>query len=148
MSPYDARVDQLTAEIADLERHLAYVDQRAVALRLDRDHTAARLQDAKTARDRACKVRDAAGRVREGVSADEPPPRRRPTPIAINASDAAAMLGVGPDFFREHIVAEVPCIRRGRLRLFRVADLEQWAASAAEAPAGRGRDFGVGEFSS
>jgi hypothetical protein len=41
--------------------------------------------------------------------------------------EAAASLGVSPDFFDQHIRPELKVIRRGRLVLVAVAELERWA---------------------
>jgi hypothetical protein len=41
------------------------------------------------------------------------------------------MLGVSVDFFHQHIGYELPCIYRGRRRLYRVKDLEAWLEANA-----------------
>ncbi len=53
-------------------------------------------------------------------------------PIALSKTDAAAALGVSIDSFERHIQPQVKVIRRGRLRLFAVSELERWAAEAGE----------------
>lgn len=54
-------------------------------------------------------------------------------PIAVDRTTAAAMLGLGSvDSFERHVQPHVRCIRRGRLRLFPVAELERWADTNAE----------------
>ena len=55
------------------------------------------------------------------------------TPIALAKPDAAAALGMSVDSFERYVQADVRCIRRGRLRLFPVAELERWANQNAEA---------------
>lgn len=47
--------------------------------------------------------------------------------IAVGAEDAAATLGVSRAFFLERIAPELRCIRVGRRKLWRVAELERWA---------------------
>lgn len=54
--------------------------------------------------------------------------------IALTPAEAAAALGVGPDFFDEHVAPELRLVRRGRKRLVPVRDLERWAAENAEGP--------------
>jgi excisionase family DNA binding protein len=55
-----------------------------------------------------------------------------PVRLACNKTEAADMLGVSVDFFDAHIAAEMPCVRRGRRRLYPVAELKQWLAREAE----------------
>jgi len=52
--------------------------------------------------------------------------------LACNRTEAAHALGVSVDFFDEHVADELPCVRRGRLRLYPVAELERWLERAAE----------------
>jgi excisionase family DNA binding protein len=47
-------------------------------------------------------------------------------PLSVNKTRAAALLGVSVDFFDEHIAGELKSVRRGRLWLFPVAELEGW----------------------
>ena len=47
--------------------------------------------------------------------------------IAVGAGEAAAILGVSRAFFLERIATELKCIRVGRRKLYRVAELERWA---------------------
>lgn len=63
--------------------------------------------------------------------------RKLPAPvprIALTPAEAAAAIGVGPDFFDEHVAPELRLVRRGRKRLVPVRDLERWAAENAEDP--------------
>jgi hypothetical protein len=46
--------------------------------------------------------------------------------------EAAASLGVSPDFFDKHIRAELHLIRRGSLKLVTLVELERWGRSAGE----------------
>lgn len=57
-----------------------------------------------------------------------PIPRTALTPV-----EAAASLGVGPDFFAEHVQPELRIVRRGKKRLIPVPELEHWLAENAEA---------------
>jgi excisionase family DNA binding protein len=52
--------------------------------------------------------------------------------IALTIPEAAAALGIGVDFFAEHVQPELRIIRRGSKRLIPVAELERWAAENAE----------------
>jgi hypothetical protein len=52
--------------------------------------------------------------------------------IALTPGEAAAAIGVGPDFFDANVAPELRLIRRGRKRLIPVAELERWAAENAE----------------
>jgi hypothetical protein len=47
--------------------------------------------------------------------------------IALPPAEAAAALGMGESAFREHVASHVKVIRRGRMRLYPVADLQRWA---------------------
>ncbi len=55
-------------------------------------------------------------------------------PVAVSKPDAAALLSVSLDSFERHVQPHVAQVRRGRLRLFPVAELERWAAENAERP--------------
>jgi hypothetical protein len=46
--------------------------------------------------------------------------------------EAAASLGVSADFFDRHVRSELKLIRRGRLILVAVSELERWARENAE----------------
>jgi hypothetical protein len=52
--------------------------------------------------------------------------------IALTPAEAAAAIGVGPDFFDANVAPDLRLIRRGRKRLVPVAELERWAAENAE----------------
>lgn len=54
--------------------------------------------------------------------------------IALTPPEAAASIGVGPDFFEEHVAPELRLIRRGRKRLVPVTELERWSTENAAVP--------------
>lgn len=54
--------------------------------------------------------------------------------IALTPPEAAAAIGVGPDFFEANVAPELRLIRRGRKRLVPVAELERWVAESAARP--------------
>jgi hypothetical protein len=59
--------------------------------------------------------------------------RARSTPrLALRTGEAAAALGVSEDFFAADIAPHVPCVRRGRLKLYSVRALEQWLDENAD----------------
>lgn len=59
--------------------------------------------------------------------------RTAPIPrIALSREEAAASLGVSLDSFERHVQPSIRMIRRGRLRLVPVCELERWADDAAE----------------
>jgi hypothetical protein len=53
-------------------------------------------------------------------------------PITLQKPQAAAAMGLSVDSFERYVQADVACIRRGRLRLYPVAELERWARENAE----------------
>lgn len=63
------------------------------------------------------------------VTVDAPIPR-----VALTPPEAAASLGVGSTFFDAEIAPELRVVRRGRKRLFPLAELERWAAENAGRP--------------
>jgi hypothetical protein len=56
--------------------------------------------------------------------------------IALTPPEAAAAIGVGPDFFDANVAPELRLIRRGRKRLVPVVELERWVAESAGRPVG------------
>jgi hypothetical protein len=54
--------------------------------------------------------------------------------IALTPPEAAAAIGVGPDFFDANVAPHLRLIRRGRKRLVPVRELERWTAENAEGP--------------
>jgi hypothetical protein len=59
------------------------------------------------------------------------PEKPRVPALALRLEDAAAALGVSLDFFNENVRPEVRVVRRGRLRLVPVAELERWLSENA-----------------
>lgn len=51
--------------------------------------------------------------------------------IALTPPEAAAAIGVGPDFFDQNVAPELRLVRRGRKRLVPVTELERWLAENA-----------------
>ncbi len=51
--------------------------------------------------------------------------------IALTPAEAAAAIGVGPDFFDANVAPELRLIRRGRKRLVPVVELERWTTGNA-----------------
>jgi hypothetical protein len=59
----------------------------------------------------------------------------RPIPaLALTPAEAAAAIGVGPDFFDAEIRPELRLIRRGRKVLIPVSELERWISENSERP--------------
>jgi excisionase family DNA binding protein len=52
--------------------------------------------------------------------------------ITLSREEAATALGMSLDSFERHVQSELRLIRRGRLRLVPVSELERWAEQAAE----------------
>jgi hypothetical protein len=51
--------------------------------------------------------------------------------IALTPPEAAAAIGVGPDFFESYVAPQLRLVRRGRKRLVPVRELERWVAESA-----------------
>jgi hypothetical protein len=51
--------------------------------------------------------------------------------VALTRPEAAAALGMSIDSFERHVQPELRIIRRGRMRLIPVSELERWAAENA-----------------
>jgi hypothetical protein len=64
---------------------------------------------------------------RAGLSLAAPVPR-----LALSIEEACAALGVGEDFWREHVAPEVRVVRRGRRKLVAITALEEWLAQHGE----------------
>lgn len=61
------------------------------------------------------------------------PKIRAPIPrIALTRSEAAASLGISVESFRVHVQPHVRAIRRGRIVLIPVSELERWAFEASD----------------
>lgn len=54
--------------------------------------------------------------------------------IALTRAEAAEALGVSLDSFERHTQPELRLVRRGRLRLVPVRELERWLEQNAERP--------------
>jgi hypothetical protein len=54
--------------------------------------------------------------------------------IALTPPEAAAAIGVGPDFFDAYVAPQLRLVRRGRKRLVPVSELERWVAESASRP--------------
>lgn len=52
--------------------------------------------------------------------------------VALTREEAAASLGMSLDSFERHVQPDLRMIRRGKLRLVPVRELERWATEAAE----------------
>jgi len=59
--------------------------------------------------------------------------------IALTPPEAAAAIGVGPDFFDQNVAPELRLIRSGRKRLVPVRELERWISENAEYVLGEAR---------
>jgi hypothetical protein len=51
--------------------------------------------------------------------------------VALTRREAAAALGISVDSFERHVQPELRLIRRGRMRLVPVSELERWASENA-----------------
>ena len=51
--------------------------------------------------------------------------------LALSPKESADALGVSRDFFDEHVLPELRTVRRGRLRLVPVKELERWLEAEA-----------------
>lgn len=56
-------------------------------------------------------------------------------PVAVTREDAARALGMSVDSFERYAQPDLKIIRRGRLRLVPVSELQKWAERNAEAVA-------------
>jgi len=52
--------------------------------------------------------------------------------VALSREEAAGALGISLDSFERHVQPEVKMVRRGRLRLVPVSELQRWAEVHAE----------------
>lgn len=55
-------------------------------------------------------------------------------PLALNRAQAATALGMSVDSFERNVQPEIRIVRRGRLRIVPVSELERWLAENGEAP--------------
>ena len=56
--------------------------------------------------------------------------------LAVSPNEAARLLGVSRDFFDKHIGLELRVVRRGRLKLIPIRELERWLEREAALPMG------------
>lgn len=56
--------------------------------------------------------------------------------LALTRAEAAEALGMSVDSFERYVQAEVRLIRRGRIRLVPIGELERWLVENAERPMG------------
>lgn len=54
--------------------------------------------------------------------------------LLLTRAESARALGMSLSHFQRHVQPGVPCVRSGRLRLYRPLDLERWLESAAAGP--------------
>ena len=52
--------------------------------------------------------------------------------VALTRQEAAASLGMGLTSFEQYVQPHVKIVRRGKLRVIRVAELERWAEENEE----------------
>jgi len=52
--------------------------------------------------------------------------------VALTRSEAASALGISVDSFERHVQPDLRLIRRGRMILVAVSELDRWADSAGE----------------
>jgi len=52
--------------------------------------------------------------------------------LSLRVEEAAAALGVSDDFYRDHVAADLRVVRRGRLRLVAITELQRWLDENAE----------------
>lgn len=52
--------------------------------------------------------------------------------LSLRVEEAAAALGVSDDFYRDNIAGELRIVRRGRVRLVAIAELQRWLNENAE----------------
>lgn len=57
--------------------------------------------------------------------------------VALTLDEAAASLGLSRDSLERHVLADLHVIRRGKIRLVPVVELERWATASAEKPLAR-----------
>jgi hypothetical protein len=52
--------------------------------------------------------------------------------LALSKQESAVALGMSDDSFDRYVKPHVPCVRRGRMRIYWVRDLERWLAENSE----------------
>ena len=66
-----------------------------------------------------------------GLSADGPA-KQGEIRLALSKADAAAALDISVNSFERHVQPDLRVVRRGKLRLFPVAELERWLRENSE----------------
>jgi len=51
--------------------------------------------------------------------------------LALRPEEAAEALGVSDDFFRANIAPELRAVRRGRIKLYAISEVERWLTENA-----------------
>jgi hypothetical protein len=69
-----------------------------------------------------------------GLTTSADKPRRRPPAhrLAMTRAEAASALGVSINSFERHVQPELRIVRRGKLRLIPVREIERWLEENAE----------------
>lgn len=52
--------------------------------------------------------------------------------LSLRVEEAAAAIGVSPDFYAAHVAPDVQTVRRGRVKLVAVTELQRWLDANAE----------------
>lgn len=52
--------------------------------------------------------------------------RATPQPLLLRKPQAAQLLAMSEDFFEANVMPEIKHIRRGRLKLYPISELERW----------------------
>jgi hypothetical protein len=72
---------------------------------------------------RCAELGDVLADVRDRLAALEAAAQPR---LSVQLKDAPAVLGIKSSSFDEHVKHEVPCVRRGSMRIYAIKDLERW----------------------
>lgn len=136
-------VESLNARYEELENDRDHLASALASLRIEHDRTKARLRvaqdDNKRARlAHARQTKESRALMKTKMPGDPivPVVPQRPTVgplrLAVNKTQAAEALGVSVDYFDRHIAVDLRCVRRGRRRLYPVAELHRWLDAEAE----------------
>lgn len=75
------------------------------------------------------------------MNGDDRQPRRKPVVnsgmrfrLALTRTEAAEAIGMSLDSFERYVQSDLRLIRRGRIRLVPVGELERWVAENSERP--------------
>jgi hypothetical protein len=69
-----------------------------------------------------------------------------PDRLSYRREETAGVVGVSPDFFDAHVRPEIRAIRRGRVTLYPVSELERWVKENASLAIEEGRDEGLADI--